>query len=182
LWSHSDGRVALGVVNETGDVRYGPSYSSPVGLTARRVAAGRDGSARVLFTDDEGGAALWLLSPAAIFQRSFDLAGPTPSGSIAGTWTGTFDGISPACHSSAEATFQQAGSDVKGTMTVSCLARQFVLIGTFGANTFAGTALWGDPEFFPLNGTLSGSSLEMTIFDDSDSGGKPMGQLHLRRQ
>jgi hypothetical protein len=179
-----DGRMSLWIPYETGQVeRYGPICNTPPGLTARRLAVGEAGSAGILFSDAEGDAVLLFLSHGGICEGAVSLAPPAPpANNIAGTWTGTYDGISPTCHSSAEATFQQAGSNVNGTMTVPCLVGQFGFIGTFGANTFQGTAFWGDPEFFPLNGTLSGSSLEMTIFDDSDSGGKPMGQLHLRRQ
>jgi streptogramin lyase len=80
LWSHPDGRVAIGIVSGTGEVQYGPISSSLEGLTARHIAAGPDGSARVLFTDGRGGAVVWLLSPAGVFQDLFDLTSPTPSG------------------------------------------------------------------------------------------------------
>lgn len=91
LWSDPDGRLAIGIVSGTGEIEYGPIYSSPGGLTARRIAAGPDGSARVLFTDHRGAAVLWLLSPAGVFERSIELSPPAFSGgSVAGTWTGTF--------------------------------------------------------------------------------------------
>ena len=95
-------------------------------------------------------------------------------------WTGTFSGLSFPCDSSAQLSWQRADSD-KGTMTVPCLGGAVLFFGGFQGNTFTGTAMWGDPEFYPLKGTLSGSSLEITIFNDSESGGNPMGQLHLHR-
>jgi hypothetical protein len=66
-------------------------------------------------------------------------------------------------------------------MTVPCLNGQypFQFFGDFQGNAFTGLAMWGDPEFYPLKGTLSGSSLEITIFNET--GGTQMGQLHLHR-
>jgi hypothetical protein len=97
------------------------------------------------------------------------------------TWTGTYNGFSTRCDSAAKADFKETGSKVEGTMLVPCLSGQygFQFFGDFQGTTFTGLALWGDPEFYPLKGTLSGSSFELTIFDES--GGAPMGQLHLRR-
>ncbi len=81
LRAHADGQMSLWITDDAGKIAtYGPIYSAPTGLAARRVAAGQDGSSRVLFTDDLGGAVLWLLSPAGVFQDSFDLTSPTPSG------------------------------------------------------------------------------------------------------
>jgi hypothetical protein len=106
---------------------------------------------------------------------------PIPTGNIVGAWTGTYNGISHSCSTSAQASYQQTGSAVQGTMTVPCLAGQFPFTGTLQGNTLTGNAMWGDPEFYPVKGTLSGSTLEITIFNDSESGGSPMGQMHLHR-
>jgi len=46
-------------------------------------------------------------------------------------------------------------------------------------NVLTGTAMCCDPEFFPLKGTLSDSSLEITIFNET--GETPTGQMHLHR-
>jgi hypothetical protein len=106
-----------------------------------------------------------------------------PAGNIAGTWTGTYNGISNQCDSSALASLLQTGSTVQGTSTVPCLAGggRFLLNGTLLGNTLTGNAEWGDPEFYPVKGTLSGPTLDMTIFDDAGLAGTPMGQLHLHR-
>jgi hypothetical protein len=112
-------------------------------------------------------------------------AAPTPAPTPAPTFTGTYNGISARCDSSAQANFQDPPSGglyaQSGTMTVPCLNGQypFQFFGNFQGNAFTGLALWGDPEFYPLKGTLSGSSLEITIFNDT--GGTPLGQLHLHR-
>jgi hypothetical protein len=112
-------------------------------------------------------------------------AAPTPAPTPAPMFTGTYNGISARCDSSAQANFQDTPSGssygLSGTMTVPCLNSQypFGFFGDFQGNTFTGFAMWGDPEFYPLKGTLSGSSLEITIFNET--GGTQMGQLHLHR-
>lgn len=125
-----------------------------------------------------------VAAAALVLASCRDSVSPTePAPNIAVAWTGTYNGISNPCDSSAQASMQRTGSNFQGTMTVPCLNSGFPVFFscTFQGNTLAGTALWGDPEFFPLKGTLSGSSLEITIFNDSESGGNPMGQLHLHR-
>ena len=104
--------------------------------------------------------------------------------SLVGAWTGTFNGIDYHCDSSAQASFQETTPVVdrglSGTMSLpSCLGTFSFFDGYLQGNTFTGTAMWGDPEFYPLKGTLSGSSLEITIFNDT--GGTPLGQLHLHQ-
>lgn len=114
---------------------------------------------------------------------SASLTGPklVPIGKITGAWTGTYIGISPGCDSNAQLDWHQTDLRLDGTMIVPCLGGTFVVFGSFQGDTFTGTAMWGDPEFFPMKGTLSGSSLEITISNDSASGGTPIGQLHLHR-
>jgi len=105
---------------------------------------------------------------------------PTPAPSV-WPWTGTYNGVSTRCDSAAQANFEQTGSKVEGRMLVTCLTGQygFYFSGDLQGTTFTGLAMWGDPEFYPLKGTLSGSTLELTIFNET--GGTPMGQLHLHR-
>ena len=112
---------------------------------------------------------------------------PKLGASIVGTWAGTYNDISARCDSNAQANFQDTPSEnpnsygLGGTMTVPCLNFQspFGFYGDFQGNAFTGLAMWGDPELYPLKGTLSGSSLEITIFNET--GGTQMGQLHLHR-
>jgi hypothetical protein len=108
---------------------------------------------------------------------------PTPT--PAPMFAGTYNGISPRCDSSAQANWHQTDTGLSGTMTVPCLAGgyPFQFSGGVQGDAFTGWALWGDPEFYPLKGALSGSSLEITIFNDIDSNlsGTAMGQLHLHR-
>jgi streptogramin lyase len=190
LWRHPDGRVAIGIVAGTGEVQYGPVYPSPGGLTARHVAAGPDGSARVLFTDGLGGAILWVLSPAGVLQGSFDLPGPTPSGgNIAGAWNGVWNhSTNPSCDASAtdpgipaRAIFEQDGSIVRGTLTtafVPCGWGVVTFRGTLQGYTLAGTFRDEDGFELPAHGFLSNSSLEITI----DNGGDYIiGWLHVHR-
>jgi hypothetical protein len=188
LRSNPDGRVAIGVVGGAGEVQYGPIYSSPGELTARHISAGPDGSTRVLFTDGQGGAVLWLMSPEGVFQGSFDLTGPS-GGSIAGLWTGTWNHASnPACDPSisvpgipAEATFEQKGSIVSATLStasVPCGWGVVTYLGTLQGNTLEGSVRDDEGLKFPAHGTLSGSSLEITIDNGFDY---IVGQLHLHR-
>lgn len=109
--------------------------------------------------------------------------GPAPT-PIAWAWTGTYNGVSSRCASSAQMDFEQTGSAIKGIMLVPCVQKYAVQFdGDLQGTTFTGLAMWGDPEFYPLKGSLSGSSLELTIFNELGSGqsGTPMGQLHLHR-
>lgn len=190
LWSRPDGRVAMGIVGGAGEVQYGPIYTSPGRLTARRVAAGPDGSSRVLFADGGGGAVLWLLSPDGLSQGSFDLTGPTPSvGNIAGPWFGLWSHeSSPSCDPSAtdpgilaQAIFKQDGSTVQGillTPSVPCGWGEVTYQGTLQGYTLTGSLRDGEGLEFPAHGYLSGSSLEITI----DNGGDyVIGRLLLHR-
>jgi len=77
-----DGRVAICVVSKTGEITTnGPVYSSPEGMAPRRIAATPDGASRILFTSDQGGAALWSLASDCVYQQSFTFNGtPPPEG------------------------------------------------------------------------------------------------------
>jgi hypothetical protein len=137
---------------------------------------------RPLFLGFVAAMAATTLLPAGCSKDSVSPTEPVPTvptDNIAGAWTGTYTGVSEPCSSSVQASFRQAGSTFNGTMTVSCLVGQFPISGTLQGNTLSGYALWGDPEFYPVKGTLSGSSLEITIF--LESGVNPMGELHLHR-
>jgi hypothetical protein len=190
LRSNPDGRVAIGVVGGAGEVQYGPIYSSPEELTARHVATGPDGSSRVLFTDGQGGAVLWLMSPAGVFQGSFDLTSAAPSGgNIAGLWTGTWNHSSnPSCDPSsivpgipAQAAFEQKGSIVRGTLSTAFVPCGWGVVtyqSTLQGNTLEGSVRDDDGFEFPAHGTLSFSSLEITI---DNGGGYIIGRLKLHR-
>ncbi len=94
-------------------------------------------------------------------------ATPAPLGSVAGAWTGTlrsdnieictFDGIP------AQATFQQDGSAVRGTLnapTAPCMAvnaRSFT--GTLQGTSLVGT----DGTFGSVQGSLGGTTLEIRL-------------------
>ena len=59
----SSGQVALDSVNGDGAVSRGSGFGPYQGWTARRASAGSDGLTRVLWTNDDGSAALWLVGP-----------------------------------------------------------------------------------------------------------------------
>lgn len=186
LWSHPDGRVAIGIVNGSGEVQYGPTYSSPQGLTARHVAAGPDGSARVLFANYGVGAALWLLSPAGAFRGSLDLTEPTPSGpDITGGWVGTFDSadfIDCDSNTPAQANFERNGSTVVGVLNASQNACGFADVefqGTLQGNILAGTLRGDRFTDASATGILLGTTLEITLVNGF--GFIPGGQMHLHR-
>ena len=110
-------------------------------------------------------------------------ATPPTGPTIAGTWTGTFTGISVPCNSSASVVFDSSGT-VPVKATVNCLAADpFQLSLSRGGNTLTGYALWGDPEFYPVTGTLTGSAMDLTIFNDTvdfpTGPTGPMGTMHL---
>ena len=112
-------------------------------------------------------------------------AGPTPATTPAPTYTGTYNGVSPQCDSSAQASFlhrDARGGGWSGTMIVPCLNAPYPLpfTGDFAGNTFTGSVLTSsDLDFKFLQGTLSGSSLEITILNETTL--TPMGQLHLHQ-
>jgi hypothetical protein len=116
----SDGRVGLWIVDGSGAlVTIGPTYPPPSGFAPRRLSAGQDGSARVLFTDPTRASVIWLLSPDGVLQGSIDLARPTPPTSMHGNRTGTFDSADFVdCDSGtpAQAKFTQDGENVVGTL------------------------------------------------------------------
>jgi hypothetical protein len=100
-----------------------------------------------------------------------------PGGNVAGAWIGTYH--DPGCDASAQASFEQTGSVVHGTLgaTGPC-GVGFEFNGTLQGNTLAGTVT--DDEFhsnFSAQGILSGSTLEITIvYSAADN-----GQMHLHR-
>ena len=115
------------------------------------------------------------------------VATPTPlppGGSIAGVWTGTFssDNIEFCVFNGipAQATFEQDGSTVRGILnapTAPCFgleARAFT--GTLHGNTIVGSV----GSFGYVQGTLSGTTLEMGLGLNT-YGYASEGQLHLHR-
>ena len=120
--------------------------------------------------------------------KLFVVPTPTPTPptgtTIAGTWTGTFTGISVACSSSAAVVFPASGA-LPVQATVSCLnAGGWILFSlSRGGNTLTGYALWGDPEFYPVTGTLTDSAMDLTIFNDTvdfpTGPTGPMGTIHV---
>ena len=107
-----------------------------------------------------------------------------PGGSIAGAWTGTFssDNIEFCVFSGipAQATFEQDGSTVRGilnALTAPCFpleARAFT--GTLHGNTMLGSV----GSFGYVQGTLSGTTLEIGL-GMNPYGYASKGQLHLHR-
>ena len=118
---------------------------------------------------------------------------PTPPLSaqdLSGAWTGTFDSADFAdCdrNTPAQASFQQEGSTVTGTLsspTNFCGPRDAQFSGTLQGDTLAGTVTGsavgnGVYTNAHASGTLSGSSLEIEIVNGH--GLIPGGTLHLHR-
>ena len=110
---------------------------------------------------------------------------PVPTGNIAGAWTGTFDTADPIdCDSSisAQASFQQDGSAVVGTLAVQggCGFSGVTFQGSLKGNTLAGTVTGNSFSIGSgANGILSGATLEIAVFNSS--GYIPGGQMHLHR-
>lgn len=102
-----------------------------------------------------------------------------PGGNIAGTWTGTFN--TSICGGFTEqASFEQNGSTVAGSFkgTGATCNWDLAFSGTLQGSTLAGSVTDYDILLGGAHGTLSGSSLEITI----DNGGSfVIGQLHLHR-
>jgi hypothetical protein len=136
-----------------------------------------------------------LISGLAVAAATLVLAGcnetksptePIPTGNIAGEWTGRFDPsdyIDCDSNVSARASFQQDGSAVAGTLTVDKNGCGFTAVtfrGTLRGNALAGTVV-GDPfsSGSGANGLLSGSTLEISVFNSS--GLIPGGEMHLHR-
>ena len=86
LRANADGRVTLWIVNAAGEITVnGPVYAAPGGMAAHRLTAATDGSSRILFTSDQGGAAFWSLASDGVYQQSFAFKGtPPPEGTT--TW------------------------------------------------------------------------------------------------
>jgi virginiamycin B lyase len=112
---------------------------------------------------------------------SLQIARPTaaPADDISGSWTGTYNGISYRCDTSALASFQQNGSNVVGMLTATgpC-GDAFFFRGTVQGNTLDGDVTDNDTFVGHAHGTLSGSTLEIT-FDNG--AGFIVSQLHLHR-
>ena len=106
-----------------------------------------------------------------------------PAGNIAGTWTGTFrsDNIEFCVFSGipAQATFEQDGSTVRGTLdapTAPC----FPLEARAFAGTLHGSTLMGSVDSFGyVQGALSGTTLEIGL--GLKQYGYASEQLHLHR-
>lgn len=108
---------------------------------------------------------------------------PGPTAVPPKTWTGTFSGVSITCTSSARVTFDAAGA-LPAQADTACLnagASIFFSL-TRSGNALAGYALWGDPEFYPVTGTLTESAMDVTIFNDTvDFPTGPTGPLGTMR-
>jgi len=111
-------------------------------------------------------------------------ATPPTGPTIAGTWTGTFTGISVHCSSSASVVFGSSGT-LPNEATVNCLNAGYRIFLSLsrGGNTLTGYAMWGDPEFYPVTGTLTDSAMDLTIFNDTvdfpTGPTGPMGTMHV---
>jgi hypothetical protein len=106
---------------------------------------------------------------------------PTEPKLGAGPWTGTYNGVSPyQCDSSAQLNFGPwvVNRGLTGTITAPCFGSLNFFDGDLQGNTFTANILDADLAPNPLKGTLSGSSLEITMFNEL---GSPTGQLHLHR-
>lgn len=102
-----------------------------------------------------------------------------PSGSIAGAWTGTYNGISYSCDTSVQASFGQTGPAVLGTLTATGPCGDvFHFNGTLQGNTLSGSITDFDTIVGGAYGVLLGSTLEITF----DNGfGFNFAQVHLHR-
>jgi hypothetical protein len=102
-----------------------------------------------------------------------------PSGSVAGAWIGTYHGVSFTCDTSAQASFEQTGGAVLGTLTAtgSC-GDVWHFSGALQGNTLAGSITDYDTLVVVAHGILSGSTLEITIDNGS---GLTVAQAHLHR-
>ncbi|HEY6930691.1 MAG TPA: hypothetical protein VJA66_13515, partial [Thermoanaerobaculia bacterium] len=63
----SAGRVALGDVDQTRSAAIGATYGPYGGWTPRASAEGRDGLTRILWTHEDGSAAIWRTMPSGLF-------------------------------------------------------------------------------------------------------------------
>ena len=116
--------------------------------------------------------------------------GPMPTNDIRGAWVGTFsnDNIELDClisGLSAQATFEQDGASVRGTVSTAndpCGLSPQTFVGTLSGGQLLGKTLVGEGETFgEVRGTLSGSTLEMG-FGFAPNGGYPSsGRMHLHR-
>ncbi len=109
--------------------------------------------------------------------------GPTPVPPK--SWKGTFTGASIACNSSASVLYD-TGEPLPTQADVGCLngGVRILLSLTRQGNTLTGYALWGDPEFYPITGTVTESAMDFTIFNDTvdfpNGPTGPMGKVHLQ--
>ena len=109
---------------------------------------------------------------------------PAPTPIPPKTWTGTFGGVSVACTSSARVTFDSTGAlPVQADMACVNAGYPIFLSLKRSGDALTGYALWGDPEFYPVTGTLTDSAMDITIFNDTtdfpNGPTGPMGQMHL---
>jgi hypothetical protein len=116
--------------------------------------------------------------------------GPAPTSDVRGAWVGTFsnDNIEFDClisGLSAQATFEQDGTGVRGTLSTAndpCGLSPQTFEGTLSGDQLSGkTRVGGVETFGEVRGTLSGSTLEMG-FGFAPNGGYPSsGRMHLHR-
>jgi virginiamycin B lyase len=117
-------------------------------------------------------------------EDNFSSCAPGSPGSIEGVWTGTYnnlgydEGCDPSVNYPAQATFQQDGAAVRGTVSSagSCSLDTYgtwAFTGTLPGNTLSGSILSTSNFQFNVLGTLTGSTLEIQIVS--------VGQMHLHR-
>jgi hypothetical protein len=150
--------------------------------TGDHVRFSRDaGLCRYLAATALAAAALLL---AGCSKDSVSPTEPVPTGNIAGAWTGTFDTADPidcAANGISQASFQQNGSAVVGTLAVqSDCGFSVTFQGSLKGNALSGAITGGG--FYSgsaASGYLSGASLEIGV--ENSFGLIPGGQMHLHR-
>lgn len=183
LWTNPDGRMMLSSVSPEDGMRSDErTYSSP-GLQARRIAASADGLTRVLWRAADGAGSLWRFGADNALATESAIPAPEPV-SVSGGWRGTFDSadlIDCDPGSAAEATFNQNGASVDGTLEAinACgftnAAFQGTLLGTRLLGSVAGDRFTNATAA----GNLFGDRLEITV--TNGFGLIPGGAMHLRR-
>ena len=108
-----------------------------------------------------------------------DSGSPTePRSAIAGSWTGTYSGVTYECEATAGGSFTANRSSLVGQITVSrpC-ANSFLFQGTFRGNTLEGEFTDFDGYRIPGRGTVSAGTLEIHL----DGGWFGSSRMYLHR-
>jgi hypothetical protein len=182
-----DGRVTLGILESSGKLfRYGEVEASPASLSPTRVAAGSDGSSRILLNGSNGASRLWIMSAAGERQREIVISSG-PGFDITGDWGGPFQTKDPGdCHSdpSASVTFSQSGSEVTGRITTIANTCGFGgdFQGTLSGNRLTGILNKAGFGQASVSGTVSDTEILLTVAN-MFSGNReiPGGTLDLHR-